>query len=71
MALGVLHPEGIGLKLCRLIGTKPSPEGVSVVQENVGLPVARLACESLVPVRILHQNTTDSAQCPLAEMSGG
>ena len=57
MALRVLHPEGIALEMLDLCCSQPTPEGVFVVQEDVALPVAGLACDSLVPVGVLQQHT--------------
>lgn len=55
VALRVLHPEGVALELLHLCRTQLAPEGVLVVEEDVALPVAGLAGECLVPVRILQQ----------------
>ena len=57
MALRVLHPEGIAFELLDLCCTHPAPEGVLVVQEDIALPVAGLACDGLVPVGILQADT--------------
>ena len=55
MALRVLHPERVALELLHLCRTQLAPERVFVVEEDVALPVAGLAGECLVPVRILQQ----------------
>ena len=55
MALRVLHPEGVALELLHLRGAQLAPEGVLVVQKDVALPVAGLAGDRLVPVRVLQQ----------------
>ncbi len=53
MALSVLHPEGVALELGGLIGAQAAPKGVPVIQEDVALPVAGLACDRLVPIGVL------------------
>lgn len=53
MTLRVLHPERVAFELLDFCCAQLAPKGVFVVQEDVALPVARLAGERLVPVRVL------------------
>ena len=60
VALRVLHPEGVALELLHLCRAQLAPEGVLVVEEDVALPVAGLAGDCLVPVRVLQQHRHNS-----------
>ena len=63
VALGVLHPEGVALKLDGLIEAQAAPEGIPVIQEDIALPVAGLTGHRLVPIRILHTTQPHSVSC--------
>ena len=71
MALRVLHPEGIALELLDLCCTQLAPEGILVVQKDVALPVAWLACDGFVPVGILQPHSRIKGSGKAASASVG